>query len=91
MQNLACPYFPCHTGVDPASFNCLFCYCPLYALGPRCGGAYAYTAGGVKDCSGCTRLHDGDVGAALVRERFADLAGLAREGAPAGGPWGSEP
>ena len=45
--NGACPYFPCHEGVDPERFNCLFCYCPLYALGPRCGGAFTYTERGV--------------------------------------------
>ena len=28
-----CEYFPCHKGADPENFNCLFCYCPLYALG----------------------------------------------------------
>ncbi len=28
-----CEYFPCHKGADPEDFNCLFCYCPLYALG----------------------------------------------------------
>ena len=78
-RNLSCPYFPCHEGVDEASFNCLFCYCPLYALGPDCGGAYSYTSAGIKDCSGCTRLHRGDGGADLVRERFAELAELARE------------
>ena len=77
VQNLACPYFPCHAGVDASSFNCLFCYCPLYALGSACGGAYAYTDAGIKDCSGCTRLHDGDVGATIVRERFGELAALA--------------
>ena len=32
-QNRDCEYFPCHRGVDEADFNCLFCYCPLYALG----------------------------------------------------------
>ena len=26
-----CEYFPCHKGADPEDFNCLFCYCPLYA------------------------------------------------------------
>ncbi len=23
----------CHKNADPDDFNCLFCYCPLYALG----------------------------------------------------------
>ena len=40
--NRDCEYFPCHEGADPEHFNCLFCYCPLYALGSRCGGNYRY-------------------------------------------------
>ncbi len=27
-----CEYFPCHKTNKPDEFNCLFCYCPLYAL-----------------------------------------------------------
>ena len=32
-QHRACEFFPCHKGVPEEDFNCLFCYCPLYALG----------------------------------------------------------
>ena len=39
-QNKECEYFPCHAGANPENFSCLFCYCPLYALGDRCGGAF---------------------------------------------------
>ena len=56
-QNKECEYFPCHAGADPEKFSCLFCYCPLYALGDKCGGNFTYTAGGLKDCSGCLRPH----------------------------------
>lgn len=56
-QNKECPYFPCHKGMDNEEFNCLFCYCPLYALGEDCGGGFVYTDGGIKDCSGCVRPH----------------------------------
>lgn len=56
-QNTKCEYFPCHKCSDPESFNCLFCYCPLYALGENCGGNYTYTAQGIKDCSNCLRPH----------------------------------
>ena len=56
-QNKECEYFPCHGGADPESFNCLFCYCPLYALGDQCGGAFTYTAQGIKDCSKCLKPH----------------------------------
>ena len=52
-QNRSCEYFPCHKGADPENFNCLFCYCPLYALGDRCGGSFRYTESGVKDCTNC--------------------------------------
>ena len=57
VQNRDCEYFPCHKGADPADFNCLFCYCPLYALGDRCGGEFTYTENGVKDCSACLFPH----------------------------------
>ncbi len=78
-QNRECEHFPCHEGVDPDEFNCLFCYCPLYALGKRCGGNYRYTEKGYKNCVDCTLLHEGDAGVRIVKERFKDLAELARE------------
>lgn len=56
-SNRRCEYFPCHQGANPEQFNCLFCYCPLYVLGDRCGGAFVYTAEGIKDCSGCLLPH----------------------------------
>ena len=56
-QNRECEYFPCHAGADPEKFSCLFCYCPLYALGDQCGGNFTYTDQGIKDCSGCLRPH----------------------------------
>ena len=42
-SNKECEYFPCHKGADPENFNCLFCYCPLYALGDKCGGNFKFT------------------------------------------------
>ena len=56
-QNKSCEYFPCHKGIEEECFSCLFCYCPLYALGENCGGCFTYTQDGIKDCSGCTRPH----------------------------------
>ena len=56
-QHKECEYFPCHGGADPENFNCLFCYCPLYTLGDRCGGNFTYTESGIKDCSNCLRPH----------------------------------
>lgn len=56
-QNRDCEFFPCHQGIVSESFNCLFCFCPLYALGDRCGGSFTYLENGVKDCSRCVRPH----------------------------------
>ena len=56
-QNINCEYFPCHKGADPSTFSCLFCYCPLYALGDKCGGNYKYLDNGIKDCSDCMIPH----------------------------------
>ena len=42
-----CEYFPCHKTNDPDNFNCLFCYCPLYALKDKCGGNFN------DDCRDC--------------------------------------
>ncbi len=56
-QNKQCEYFPCHQGIPEDQFNCLFCYCPLYALGRKCGGNCAYTEDGIKDCSNCLFPH----------------------------------
>ena len=55
--NRDCKYFPCHEGADAENFNCLFCYCPLYAMGPGCGGNFRLTKSGVKDCTGCLVPH----------------------------------
>ncbi len=56
-QNTECEYFPCHRIADPARFSCLFCYCPLYMLGPHCGGNFRYTEKGIKDCTNCLIPH----------------------------------
>ena len=67
-QNTNCEYFPCHSGADPESFSCLFCYCPLYALGENCGGNFTYTENGIKDCSGCLRPHQRENYDIITRE-----------------------
>ena len=56
-QNKECEYYPCHKNADPETFSCLFCYCPLYALGDKCGGAFTYLENGIKDCSSCLIPH----------------------------------
>lgn len=70
-QNKACEYFPCHTGIDPKDFNCLFCFCPLYTLGTACGGAFSYTEKGVKICTDCPIPHR--------RENYGRVVGRYRE------------
>lgn len=57
VQNRACEYFPCHKGVETEAFNCLFCFCPLYLLKEKCGGHFSY-ASGIKDCTGCSIVHN---------------------------------
>lgn len=56
-QHKACEYFPCHQVEDQSTFNCLFCYCPLYALKEDCGGDFTYTQQGIKNCSACIKPH----------------------------------
>ncbi|NLW69703.1 MAG: metal-binding protein [Eubacteriaceae bacterium] len=56
-QNKSCEYFPCHATDCPEKFSCIFCYCPLYALGDKCGGNFSYTEKGIKDCSACLIPH----------------------------------
>jgi Zn-finger protein len=74
-QNRQCEHFPCHAGADRESFNCLFCYCPLYALGKRCGGKFRYLENGFKDCSRCTFPHERENYGAVL-ERYGDIIKL---------------
>ena len=73
-QNTDCPWFPCHAGADRENFNCLFCYCPLYCLGSRCGGIFRYTDAGIKDCSGCLFPHRRENYGAVCRKLDAVMA-----------------
>ena len=77
-QNTECEYFPCHKVSDAGSFNCLFCYCPLYALGKNCGGNFSYTENGIKDCTDCLIPHC-EGGYQYVNDRFPQIAELAKE------------
>ncbi|MCI5773627.1 MAG: cysteine-rich small domain-containing protein [Erysipelotrichaceae bacterium] len=52
-----CEFFPCHKDVAKEDFNCLFCYCPLYGLGKKCGGNFTILANDWKDCSNCSFPH----------------------------------
>lgn len=78
-RNVSCAYFPCHEGVEPGQFNCLFCYCPLYALGKACGGACVYLPSGVKSCEHCAFPHRRENYDAVLA-RFPELAALAAKG-----------
>ena len=64
-RNYECVHFPCHKVESSEDFNCLFCYCPLYALGDQCGGSFTYLPNGIKDCSNCLRPHR--------RENYGDI------------------
>ena len=77
-QNKDCEYFPCHKGADPENFSCLFCYCPLYALGDKCGGNFQYLENGIKDCSGCLVPHKAE-NYDKINARFADVAEIAKK------------
>lgn len=72
-KNETCDYYPCHKGIADADFSCLFCYCPLYLYGERCGGIFHYS-NGVKDCSDCTLPHEGK-NYDVVVERLAAFVG----------------
>lgn len=77
-QNRECSYFPCHKGANPENFNCLFCYCPLYALGDQCGGAFSYTDNGIKDCSRCLKPHRAE-NYDLIIEKMGQVISLAKK------------
>ena len=70
-QNLKCEMFPCHQVSDEENFNCLFCYCPLYFLGDKCGGNFKYTEKGIKSCINCNYPHK--------KENYKKLIGRLKE------------
>ncbi len=79
-----CEYFPCHElkgNKSEEDFNCLFCYCPLYALGADCGGNYVYYKE-VKDCSSCLIPHSRKA-YDYIASRFNEIKKLAEERLPA--------
>lgn len=71
-----CEYFPCHKTNKPEEFNCLFCYCPLYALGKNCGGNYKYNEKGIKDCSQCMLPHN-KKNYEYIMSKFQDIVKVA--------------
>ncbi len=78
-RNVDCIYFPCHAGCDPETFNCLFCYCPLYFLGDRCGGNFEYTGTTkkIKNCTNCVFPHEpGNY--VLINDRLKEINDLSQ-------------
>ena len=56
-ENKECQYYPCHQGTQ--NLNCMFCYCPLYAM-EHCPGNYVYIDSNrkqIKECTNCTFPH----------------------------------
>lgn len=78
INNTDCKYFPCHKTAHPESFNCLFCYCPLYMLGDRCGGNFTYMENGVKNCTDCMVPHSPNA-VQYILKRWPDIAEVARK------------
>lgn len=62
----------------PTDFNCLFCYCPLYTLGSKCGGNFRYLENGVKDCSNCLLPH-GRGSYSYIKSKYPELMELAKK------------
>lgn len=73
-----CEFFPCHKTDKPDEFNCLFCYCPLYALGENCGGNFKYTEKGIKDCSNCMLPHKKN-NFEYIMKKFSEISEIARK------------
>lgn len=76
-QNNKCEFFPCHKTNDLKNFNCLFCFCPLYALTDKCGGNFKYTKD-IKDCSDCSIPH-GNNGYKFIMSRMDDVMELGKK------------
>lgn len=74
-QNTKCEKFPCHAGVASEDFNCLFCYCPLYALGEDCGGNFEIKKNGIKSCINCNFPHKRE-NYEKINARFGEIAQL---------------
>ncbi len=77
-KNTECEFFPCHKTENAEDFNCMFCYCPLYTLGDKCGGSFRFLENGIKDCSNCLIPHSPD-GYELITTYFPEIAKLAKK------------
>jgi Zn-finger protein len=77
IQHKECEFFPCHETKDIENFNCLFCYCPLYVLGKKCGGDFRYIDETVKDCSNCLLPHRRD-SHKIINSKIPDILRVMR-------------
>lgn len=77
-QHKQCEFFPCHECKDEDNFNCLFCYCPLYTLGSKCGGNFTYNESGIKDCSKCMIPHSKN-GYQYIMSKWNEVSDLAKK------------
>lgn len=72
-QNRECEYFPCHKTDTPETFNCLFCYCPLYRK-ENCIGTPCYILDGkgqrIRDCSYCMTVHRPEMYEKVLEELY---------------------
>ena len=84
INNTDCRYFPCHKTAHPEDFNCLFCYCPLYMLGDKCGGNFTYTEAGVKNCTNCLVPHQRNA-VQVVLQKWPQIAERAKRSPEADG------
>ena len=75
-KNVECEYFPCHK-MKGDFFNCMFCCCPLYPLGDKCGGNFVYIENGIKDCSNCTIPHS-EKGYDYVSSKLREVSEMAK-------------
>lgn len=73
VQNIKCENFPCHKTPEKENFNCLFCFCPLYCLGEKCGGNFFYTEKGIKSCKNCSFPHQKE-NYDKITARFKEIA-----------------
>ena len=73
-----CDFFPCHRVENIDDFNCLFCYCPLYSLGSRCGGNFSYNEKDIKDCSNCNLPHKKENYNYIIG-KFAEISEIAKK------------
>jgi len=68
--NMACKFFPCHTGLE----DCTFCYCPFYPCLDEKKGESVYSVKnkkGVWSCESCSWIHK--------RKVVDDIFGLIRK------------